>query len=145
MANETNARLTFCCVLAASCASAGMPAQLTLRHLYNGGNCETIREVDARGRITGSSGCESGAKDDGVWLMSGPQLDRFIAAVDRLRARRDDLATKGERGCPSPSSLSLLLVESSGRRRRWDYCAPGLAPSFPSFARRLMQLLSPPR
>lgn len=121
-----------------------MPASLTWARANTGGNCASIGEVDAQGRVQGSSGCEQNVHNWPPRTLTAAQRKRFVAALDRLRGT----SWANEVAGPAPmchEGWSLRLVEANGRTRSWSFCDPPgteKPPALPSEVREVLEALS---
>jgi hypothetical protein len=104
-----------------------MPVRFSWVTSQNGGNCLYGGEVDAQGKIEGSSGCEASAQSWAPRTLAPDRRVRFIAALDRLRSSSLPEVDGASRHCGE--GLSLRLNESTGRSRGWDFCDKSPIPS----------------
>lgn len=131
------------CVYACACATAkppsgGMPTQLAWDAVANGGNCADMTRIDAHGTVTGSSGCESGAHNDAPRTLTPAEMARLVEALDRLRASPLWSAGDAEHGCSD--GVVVRLVEASGARRQWAFCADPGSPKGPTLPQEMIDL-----
>ncbi|MBL8954799.1 MAG: hypothetical protein JNK82_28735 [Myxococcaceae bacterium] len=97
--------------------SLGLPSSVFVADTNTGGNCATMFGVDAEGVVTGSSGCESGARMHAPRTLSTEERARLVEALDRLRG------SKEVNGGRCGDGLTLRLTERSGETRTWSFCA----------------------